>query len=74
MEDDAGAFYHLKLRRKRFHGNDQEISRSRNILLYAMTQAGFSCYGPEIWHFNYGNQMHALVAGGCACYGYFEPE
>lgn len=74
MEDDAGAFYHLKLRRKRFHGNDQEISRSRNILLYAMTQAGFSCYGPEIWHFNYGNQMHALVTGGCACYGYFEPE
>jgi D-alanyl-D-alanine dipeptidase len=47
MEDDAGAFYHLKLRRKRFHGNDQEISRSRNILLYAMTQAGFSCYGPD---------------------------
>ncbi|MCA9364629.1 MAG: hypothetical protein KC736_01925 [Candidatus Moranbacteria bacterium] len=74
MEDDAGAFYHLKLRRKRFHGNDQEISRRRNVLLYAMTQAGFSCYGPEIWHFNYGNQMHALVVGGEVCYSYSEPK
>lgn len=74
MEDDAGAFYHLKLRRKRFHGNDREISRRRNVLLYAMAHAGFSCYGPEIWHFNYGNQMHALVTGGAACYGYSEPK
>lgn len=74
MEEDAGAFFHLKFRRKRFHGNDREISRRRNILLYTMTQSGFSCYGPEIWHFNYGNQMHALVVGGGVAMGIPSPN
>jgi len=38
-----------------------------------MTKAGFSCYGPEIWHFNHGNQMDSLVKGGMAAYSYIEP-
>ena len=73
MEKDAGAFYHLKKRRNRFRGNDRQICRHRVRLLLAMTGAGFSCYGPEIWHFNYGNQMDALVKGGFAVYSYIEP-
>jgi zinc D-Ala-D-Ala dipeptidase len=73
MEEDAGAFYHLKLQRKRFRGNDKQICHNREVLLLAMTSAGFSCYGPEIWHFNYGNQMDALVKGGPAIYSYIEP-
>ena len=72
MEQSAGAFYHLITDRKTFQ-NDESIVYYRNMLLYAMCHAGFSCYPPEIWHFNYGNQMHALVAGGKACYSYIEP-
>ena len=73
MEEDAGAFYHLKRKRKKFPGNDGLAVHYRNLLIYAMTQAGFSCYGPEIWHFNYGNQMDSLVSGKLARYSYVEP-
>ncbi|MEO5927808.1 MAG: M15 family metallopeptidase [Patescibacteria group bacterium] len=73
MEEDAGAFFHLKLLRKKFRGNDRQISAHRNILLLAMVRAGFSCYGPEIWHFNLGNQMDALVTKRTAIYSYIEP-
>ena len=73
MEENAGAFYHLKLRRSRFTGNDRKICRNRSKLILAMANAGFSCYGPEFWHFNYGNQMDALVRGGAAHYSYIEP-
>ena len=73
MEEEAGAFYHLKFRRKRFPGNDQRACRNRSQLILAMAKAGFSCYGPEFWHFNYGNQMDAIVKGCNACYSYVEP-
>lgn len=73
MEDNAGTFYHLKFRRKKFHGNDRRVCRNRSRLILSMAKAGFSCYGPEFWHFNCGNQMDALVKGGVACYSYIEP-
>lgn len=73
MEESAGAFYHLKRNREKFPGNDREVARNRNLLIYAMTESGFSCYGPEIWHFNYGNQMDSLVSKKVAMYGYIEP-
>lgn len=73
MEEDAGAFYHLKWKRKKFPGNDNRVCRNREMLLLAMLKSGFSCYGPEIWHFNFGNQMDALVKGGKAIYSYIEP-
>lgn len=73
MDDEAGAFYHLKTMRRKFFGNDGVACHNRNVLLYAMTKAGFSCYGPEIWHFNHGNQMDSLVKGGVAIYSYIEP-
>jgi len=72
MEESAGAFYHLKFRREKFPG-DKSVCFHRNLLIYIMTRAGFSCYGPEIWHFNYGNQMHSLVTGKTSCYSFVEP-
>lgn len=73
MKDAAGAFYHLKIKRKRFSGNDARICRNRTMLLLSMLGESFTCYGPEVWHFNFGNQMDALVKGGVACYSYIEP-
>ncbi|OGY93730.1 MAG: hypothetical protein A2406_04155 [Candidatus Komeilibacteria bacterium RIFOXYC1_FULL_37_11] len=72
MEESAGAFYHLRNDRIKFK-NDDRVCYYRNVLLYAMVNAGFSCYPPEIWHFNYGNQMHALVTKKVANYSYIEP-
>lgn len=72
MEEDAGAFYHLKFRRNRFAA-DGRVCRNRERLLRAMIAAGFSCYPPEIWHFNSGNQMDMLVTGRLARYSYIEP-
>jgi len=74
MKETAGAFYHLKWRRQRFAGNDRRISLNRSKLLLSMTKTGFTCYGPELWHFNYGNQMDALVKNTTAWYSYIEPE
>lgn len=65
MGEEAGAFYQIGLTKR--------VRQNREILLSAMTKAGFSCYPPEIWHFNYGNQMDALVKGGCAIYSYIQP-
>ena len=73
METNAGAFFHLKLFRESFK-NDREVCSNRSLLLYAMVSAGFSCYPPEIWHFNFGNQMDGLVKRMPACYSYIEPE
>ena len=73
MEDDAGTFYHLKRNRQPFKGNDKKISGNRTKMILTMADSGFSCYGPEFWHFNLGNQMDALVKGGKAKYSYIEP-
>jgi zinc D-Ala-D-Ala dipeptidase len=72
MEENAGAFYHFKRNRGRFTGNERKIIANRNTLLYAMIRAGFTCYGPEIWHYNYGNQMHGLVTGKPAIYSFID--
>jgi len=71
MEKEAGAFYHLGEGRHAFK-DDAMVCWHRNLLLFAMTQAGFSCYPEEIWHYNFGNQMHALVSGQKAVYSYIE--
>ncbi|MCB9802783.1 hypothetical protein H6761_02055 [Candidatus Nomurabacteria bacterium] len=73
MKEDAGTFYHLKARRKAFSDNDAMVIKNRSCLILAMVKAGFSCYGPEIWHFNYGNQMDGLVKHCDAFYSYTEP-
>lgn len=73
MEENAGAFYHLKNYRERFPSNNKRACNSRNLLLLTVTKMGFTCYGPENWYFNYSNQMDALVKGDYAHYSYVEP-
>lgn len=60
MDESAGVFYHLEPGNK-FEDN-QEVCRNREILITAMVNAGFSVYPFEIWHFNYGTQLHALFS------------
>jgi len=72
MEESAGAFFHLRKDREKF-SNDEEVRKHRTALILAMVNSGFSCYEPEFWHFNLGNQMDGLVKGTNACYSYIEP-
>lgn len=74
MEPDAGAFYHLKVKRRKFKGNDWAVSNHRTNLILAMVDACFTCYGPEFWHFNMGNQMDSIVSGKTARFSYVEPS
>ncbi len=74
MHEEAGAFYHLKYKRRKFIPNDKKVVYYRNIMMYAMTKSGFTCYGPEFWHFNLGNQMDAMVKNVNAIYSYIEPK
>jgi D-alanyl-D-alanine dipeptidase len=74
MEENAGVFYHLGGSPKwQSSGDPATIRFNRELLIRAMVTAGFSCYPHEIWHFNFGNQMDALVSGEPARYGYIEP-
>lgn len=72
MEETAGAFFHLRKDRVKFP-NDEDVCRYRTRLILAMVEAGFTCYEPEFWHFNLGNQMDGLVKKTNACYSYIEP-
>lgn len=72
MRESAGAFYHLRWGRERF-ADDAAVIDRRQRLLRAMLHAGFSVYPPEIWHYNFGNQMDAIVKGEPARYSYVEP-
>lgn len=72
MQEEAGAFYHMRTVRNKFLYDDV-VCNNRTLLQTAMVASGFSCYPNEIWHFNLGNQMDALVRGGYAFYSYIEP-
>ncbi|MSO44034.1 MAG: D-alanyl-D-alanine dipeptidase [Thermoleophilia bacterium] len=41
----------------------------RRLLFHAMTDAGFTAYREEWWHFDYGNQFWGAVTGRPAIYG-----
>ncbi len=74
MDEPAAAFYHLKHPDAVWlDGRPGEVRYNREMLLRAMVTAGFDCYPHEIWHFNSGNQMSALVSKETARYGYIEP-
>lgn len=73
MEKDAGAFYHLHPFRKKVLPLDAIVSKRRSILLSSMINAGFTCYGPEFWHFNHGNQMDSVVTRKMAKYSIVQP-
>lgn len=72
MDSRAGAFYHKKLIRNRFI-NERRVIKHRELILGAMFNVGFAIYGPEFWHFSYGDQMWAIVyRKKFAKYGYVE--
>lgn len=73
MTEEAGAFYHLQPGRAPFGTSDVQVCYLREMLITAMVSSGFSVYLPEFWHFNFGNQMDAMVKGETARYGYIEP-
>jgi D-alanyl-D-alanine dipeptidase len=41
----------------------EEARRNRRILYWAMINSGFTNYWPEWWHYDYLNQMWALISG-----------
>lgn len=47
----------------------EECRRNRRMLYNAMVAAGFSNYEAEWWHYQYGNQMHAVCTDEPAIYG-----
>ena len=48
----------------------EPFRRNRRILFHAMQEAGFRNYGGEWWHFDWGNQRWANLAGeDAALYG-----
>ena len=76
MSEEAGTFYHLRSNRKLFGSpeEDAKVCQRRESMIGSMINAGFTCYPHEFWHFNIGNQMDSLAAGGLpAQYGYIEP-
>ena len=72
MEKEAGAFYQLDFLNKKKDELGEAVKRHRSLLVYAMVQAGFTCYGPEFWHFNHGNQMDSLVTKKMAKYSFVQ--
>lgn len=56
------------------NGLSPEARANRRILYHAMTQAGFSSYHEEIWHFDFGNQFDAVRKQTNAIYGAANPK
>jgi hypothetical protein len=51
-------------------GNEAALD-NRRLLYNVMTQAGFTNYPFEYWHYDFGNQFHALSSGNnVAFYGF----
>jgi zinc D-Ala-D-Ala dipeptidase len=48
---------------------DLEARKNRRLLFQAMTEAGFTNYLEEWWHFDFGNQFWGKVTGQKAIYG-----
>lgn len=55
--------------------DETEAMYNRRLLFYVMQKAGFCNYPDEWWHFDYGDQIWALLSGKrCAIYGVTEPS
>jgi len=50
-------------------GRDMEARSNRRILYHAMAGQGFTNYGPEWWHFDYGDAFWSQASGELAIYG-----
>jgi D-alanyl-D-alanine dipeptidase len=63
--DDMSTASHSDYFERLLHAGriDEEDDRLRNrrLLHWAMHEQGFTNYGYECWHFDYGNQMYAMM-------------
>lgn len=63
-------YYQLKLERKgELTALELTWLRNRAILFHTLTQAGFTNYPEEWWHFDFGNQFWARIKRVKAIYG-----
>jgi D-alanyl-D-alanine dipeptidase len=66
---------HFEARVRAMCFSDDEARANRRLLHWAMHAEGFSGHAEEWWHFSWGDQMWAAVAGdGVAYYGPAMPE
>ena len=50
---------------------NEEAKKNRRLLFNLMTSVGFTNYPYEFWHYDFGNQFHALCSGSeSAKYGF----
>ncbi len=54
---------HCDAMRTAFPVADSKAKANREILIEAMTEAGFVNYGHEWWHYSYGDRYWALLTG-----------
>lgn len=54
--------------------NWEDVHSNRSLLYTVMTQAGFTNYPEEWWHFDFGNQFWGEVSGQSAIYGLADLE
>jgi len=43
--------------------DNEEVKKNRRVLFNVMTRVGFTNYPYEFWHYDFGNQFHALCTG-----------
>lgn len=56
-------FYEEKAKESPLNLEEQKALEYRRILYNLLLEQGFTNYYTEFWHFDYGNQFNALVAG-----------
>lgn len=54
---------------KLLNPGEEIIKNNRRLLYHSMTNAGFSSYDEEWWHFDFGNQFHSARTNETAIYG-----
>jgi D-alanyl-D-alanine dipeptidase len=72
-EEAHTAFYEEKQINGTLLPIETEILNNRRLLFHAMTNAGFSNYPFEWWHFDYGNQFWGKATGLRAIYSGASP-
>lgn len=55
-------------------GRDGVVRRLRRLLASVMGAVGMVCYGPEWWHWSFGDDVWASATGEAAIYGIWELE
>lgn len=69
-EESYTRYYELKLEQGGKLSHQEQIRlENRRILFHILTQAGFTNYPEEWWHFDYGNQFWARIKEKEAIYG-----